>query len=251
MHSRRSTALSALALGASLFAACGGRYQTQREIDDDTVSSAGRAGSAPSRGGANNAGAPTGAGATAGMAATSGGGLTSFAGATSSAGASSGGACGLVDCAAPACPAGTMPVIPPGACCASCTSCGLCPAFECAPGFHFEMLAGNCCPTCVADADALCRKGQQAYAVQRANMLSKYQFGCASDNECVTVAPANACEQGCGYATVWYGVADSFESNLLNAAVMYCSSCKLGPIPPCVPPPSPRCISGSCQFAPK
>ncbi|HEY3254951.1 MAG TPA: hypothetical protein VGJ91_13420 [Polyangiaceae bacterium] len=90
--------------------------------------------------------------------------------------------------------------------------------------------------------------GRQAYAQQREAILNKYRYGCSSAAECVVLAPVNLCEQGCSYAAVWYGVADSFDSNLSNAAAMYCSSCKQGPTPPCTPPPMPGCINGQCGF---
>jgi len=91
--------------------------------------------------------------------------------------------------------------------------------------------------------------GIQAYAAYRDALLNKYQFGCASDKECVNVAPLNSCEQGCSYAAVWYGAADSYDTNLSNAADMFCSSCKQGPIPPCAPPPIALCIDAQCQYS--
>jgi hypothetical protein len=118
---------------------------------------------------------------------------------------------------------------------------------KCPPGTHTEAPASDCCPSCVSDADAFCKKGLQAYAEQRDALLNKYQYGCASNSECVVVAPVNSCEQGCSYAAVWYGVSDSLESNLSNAADMYCSSCKQGPIPPCAAPPTPVCSNGRCS----
>jgi hypothetical protein len=242
------TALAALGLGVLLLAACGGRYQITRDVEDDTVSggsSSGGAsspgGSAPSHAGSSSAGSPSAGSSSAG---------SSSAGA-SSAGSGAGGDCINVKCASvPKCLGGTTPVIQPGQCCpTSCSICPPCPMVGCPAGTHLETAASDCCPSCVSDADAFCRKGQQAYAMQREEILNKYRYGCASNSECVTLAPVNLCEQGCSYAAVWYGVADSFESNLSNAADTYCGGCKLGPIPPCVPPPAPICFDGQCQLS--
>lgn len=241
-------ALCALTLGASLLAACGGRYQTVREVLDDPAgagsssggaTSTGRGGSAPSgnagssSAGSSHAGSPNAAAGSVG---------------TGSAGSGGGGACSTVKCGVVLCPGGLTPVIAPGQCCA--TSCGsTCPpCVQCPAGTHAESLPGVCCGSCVDDRDVACKKGQEAYAVDREAILTKYRYGCASSQECVTLAPSNSCEQGCSYAAVWYGVADSLESNLSHSADTYCTSCKQGPIPPCEPPPMVGCINGSCQF---
>ena len=227
-----STALSALGLGTCLLAACGGRFQTLREVDDDALSgssgasNAGRGGSASARAGASSAGAP------------------------SSAGAGGSANCATVKCAVPVCPGGTAPQLLAGACCATCAPCP-CLAIDCPAGTHAETLAGNCCPTCIDDSGPACTMGLQAYAAQREAILHKYRYGCASASECTIIAPVNLCEHGCSYAAVFYGVADSFDSNLSNAAGMYCSSCKQGPIPPCDPPPKAYCFDGQCEIEPK
>lgn len=228
MKHRTLLAFCSLTLGASLLAACGGRYQTVREVEDDAPGGAGGMGSVGRAGSvAVNAGA------------------TSRAGATSSAGAGSGGTCANIRCNVESCPAGTMLQVSPGQCCPSCLPCR-CPALACPSNMHPETFAGNCCPVCVDDDGPACQRGRDAYAVQRESIVNKYSYGCASDLECTTVAPLNSCEKGCSYASVWYGGADSFESNLYNLANMYCSDCKRGPTPPCVPPMKARCINGQC-----
>lgn len=159
----------------------------------------------------------------------------------------------MVKCATNiACPSGSKPVTAPGTCCPMCQPIcqQACPASACLPGTHPETPAGACCPVCVDDPGAACMKGQQAYAEGRNNMLMKYEFGCASDAECVVLAPINACEQGCDYAAVWYGAADSFSNNLANLADQTCSGCTLGPLPPCAAPPKPLCVANQCSFDP-
>jgi hypothetical protein len=235
------TALCAFGLGALLLEACGGRVQTLREVEQETESGGGAASAGRGSG-------PSSGGTTSGAGATSFGGTTSGAGATSFGGAASGGACSTVKCAALACAPGSSPVFKPGACCAVCTvNCpGACPLIECGAGTRAQTLPGSCCPTCVADGAAACKMGLSAYASQREAILDKYRYGCASASECAVIAPVNLCDSGCSYAAVWYGVADSFESNLSNAADMFCASCPPMPQPPCTPPSMPRCIDGQC-----
>ncbi|MEI9951835.1 MAG: hypothetical protein WDO74_23345 [Pseudomonadota bacterium] len=222
------TALAALGLGASLLVACGGRYQATAQGEDDPVS----AGS--SSGGSSSGGAPS---------------MGRGGSAPARAGASGDGACNNVNCTTADCPAGSVPVLAPGACCATCeSSCPPCPKVACGTGSHFEQPADTCCPICVDDWSSACQMGVQTYSAQRTAMLKKYSLGCSRSSECVTIAPVNLCEHGCSYGALWYGVADSFESNLSDAADMYCASCPQVPVPPCAPPPMARCINGQCQY---
>jgi len=228
MIHRPSIVLTALCL----LAACGGRAQT---TGDDTgsggASSAGRGGSVASRAGASSGGA-------------------------SSAGASGAGASGAVNCATVNCkplncPAGSMPVTQPGECCPSSCSVCACPLILCPEGTHSAPATGVCCPSCVADGDAACQAGRAAYTAQRRTLLTKYQAGCASASECVAVPLTNSCEATCSYDAVWYGVTDSFASNLAAFAGMYCSSCTQAPVPKCGSPPTLGCINGQCSVIPK
>ena len=246
------TTLCAFALASLSVAACGGRYQTGREVFDDA---AGSGGSAPSagRGGSVSSSAGSSMGG-AGIAGSSSGGTSS--GGTSSAGAASsggggGGNCIFGKCTNPVkCLGGQDVVVEPGQCCPTrCGACPHCPMLTCPAGYHLETAASDCCPHCSPDGNVgFCEKGKQEYAVLRKEFLNKYSYGCASSSECAVIAPVNSCEQGCSYAVVWYGVADSFEANLSNAAAANCSSCMQGPIPPCVPPPMPRCVNGQCSL---
>jgi hypothetical protein len=227
---------SLLAASLCLLGACGGRSRTVIEPGDDTTPSAG----------ASSAGAPG-----VGHAGAPGGGATAVAGASSSPG---GGAnrCDNVKCGIPECAPDSKLVIVAGSCCPicqpACTPAQGCPAIGCGPGTHSETLAGACCPVCVDDPGVTCDEGLKGYAEQRAQLLQKYEFGCASDAECVVLAPSNLCENGCQYAAVWYGAADFFTSNLANYADMNCASCMMLPIRPCDPPQPARCVMGQCMF---
>lgn len=88
----------------------------------------------------------------------------------------------------------------------------------------------------------------QAYWDRRQAVEEKAAYGCASDSECMEVAPRNACEQGCAYAPVWYGASDAFEAGLSSLAKMYCPGCIAGPIPSCRPPEVLVCSSGRCTI---
>gem|GEM_PF-1413699 len=246
-------AWAALSFGSS--GACGGRYQTIREAFDDAAGSGGSAPNAGSGGSvASRAGSSAVGAGGAGIAGTSSGGTssagTSNAGTTSSGGAGGSG-CAFVKCSSPVkCLNGQEPLTEPGQCCPTkCSLCPLCPMLKCPAGYHVETAASDCCPHCSPDGNlGLCEKGKQQYAALRAEFLKKYSYGCASNSECAIIAPVNLCEQGCSYAAVWYGVADSFETNLSNAADANCSSCTQGPIPPCDPPSTPKCVNGQCSF---
>jgi hypothetical protein len=239
------TAFCAFGL-AALLGACGGRVQTTRQFDDDTAGSggapsAGRGGSVQGRAGASTGG--TGIGGSRSVGASGGG-------TSSSAGSGGGDGCRFAKCLPLKCLGGQQPLTEPGQCCPTqCSACPPCPMLQCPTGYHNEVAAGDCCPHCAPDMtmDA-CVKGQQEYRKVREQMAEKYSYGCASDSECVIVAPATACEF-CSYAAIWYGLTDSFESNLSNLAAMQCSTCPVVPIPPCVPlPVAASCKSGRCSL---
>jgi len=232
----RSTVPALASLFAATFCllgACGGRARTINDDDDTAV-----------RAGASSAGASSvgRAGAASGGAIASGGASSSQAG--------SGGQCNNVKCANPPCPAGSTLVTPPGSCCPVCQpGCAQgCITIGCGPGTHPETLPGACCPVCVDDPGVSCAEGMKGYALMRAQLLQKYEFGCASDADCVVLAPSNLCENGCQYAAVWYGAANFFTDNLANYADSNCASCMMGPLPPCAAPPIPICVMGQCMF---
>jgi len=245
------SALCALGLSALLVPGCGGRYQTTPDVDHDTAGGGSRGAPSASRGGSPSRAGASGAGASSAGASGAGASSAGASGAgASSAGASSAGACGTVDCSAPVCPVGSRPILPKGACCEICQgTCPTCPGpTSCPFGSHPEVLGGNCCPTCVDDGAAACQMGLRTYATVRQQILGKYQSGCASDSECVTIAPANLCERACSFVAVWDGAEDSFYANLSLVADSYCSSCMPGPTPRCPRSAAARCIDAQCTL---
>jgi len=179
--------LSAFGFSVLLLIACGGRYQTLREVADEADAGRGNGGSGAlgSHGGTGGAAGAAGSGANGGSAGSAG---------------------------------------------------------------HSAGVAGSNAGGASTGDSPACTMGRQAYAQQRELFVSKYSGGCATSKECVIVTPVNSCESGCGYESVWYGAADSFEANLSSVASKYCYDCKRGPTPPCVPPPEPACIAGYCRF---
>jgi len=165
--------------------------------------------------------------------------------------AGAGNTCGATTCPAIACGTGTTPYFPPGACCPICQSnCAApCPGIACASGYELQQQPGECCPSCVPSMSSECAAGLQSYQQLRSQLISKYQYGCASDADCVATFVYDNCENGCLPAAIWTGAVDFFYSNLTSAAMMDCSAC--GALPPSCSSPSPAvvCNQGQCAWA--
>jgi hypothetical protein len=237
---RSSIALCALGLSVALGGACGGRAVT---IEDGSPT-----GVAANTGAGAAAGAGT--GATGGKA--SGGTGSGGKSGSSSAGAPSAGAgnnCGFTACPSIACGSGASLITPPGACCPVCQSDCVqqpCPDLLCPSGYQLQAQPGQCCPACVPNPTIDCATGQKNYAQFRDTLLSKYAYGCNSSADCVAVAPSNRCESGCSYVAVWSTALADLNSNLAGDAMMDCAACSPTPVPPCLPPAPPVCVSGQC-----
>jgi hypothetical protein len=229
-----------LALCASLANACGGRSAS----DGSGVGSPGSSGAPDS----SHAGASRGGAGTVG---TSG---APAAGASAS-GASGDGAsgapdmCGVVECPNIGCPVNTAPVVQPGACCPICQSTCKPACVPCPVDTHPVMVAGACCPSCESSLPPplSCESGKMMYAASRAQMLDKYSHGCATDQDCVAMAPSNRCEPGCAYAALLGIEVDNFNSNLKSDADNECVNCPMQPFPECGPP-IPVCLGGACTL---
>ena len=115
---------------------------------------------------------------------------------------------------------------------------------------HPVMVTGACCPSCVSSLPPppSCDSGKMTYTADRAQMLDKYSHGCATDQDCVAMAPSNRCEPGCSYAALLGIEVDNFDSNLKSEANSQCVSCPMTPPPPCVAPPMPVCLNGACAL---
>ena len=101
--------------------------------------------------------------------------------------------CDNIDCPDIVCAKGSEPVVPPGACCATCQCTQVCAA--CPIDTRPEMQAGQCCPVCVPNNPPIsCEVGKMLYATSRAQLVEKYSQGCSADSQCVTITVANACE---------------------------------------------------------
>jgi hypothetical protein len=237
-----------------LLGACGGRSRTIVEQDDDDTTPQAVAGARASSAGASSVhqgGAASGLPPEKGGAPSTNGGAPASAGSPSASGGSSA-QCQNVNCVMPQCDADMKLVTLPGSCCLVCRpACepeGGCTTPMCGSGTHVGMSTGACCPVCVNDPQVPCDQGQMNYAQVRRQFLDKYQSGCKVDTDCVILAPVNRCENGCGYAAVWYSAADDFTSNLESDANNDCAACTQDAAPPCVPPMTAHCVMGQCSL---
>jgi len=221
--------VAALGLSVSLGTACGGR-----SIDRDSPGASGSPGTAGGKpngeaGGAQMAGAANG-------------------------GAANGGAanqCAAVPCPAIACGEGGTLRVPPGECCPVCHShCQdqICPDVTCPAGSEEAYQGLACCPSCLPFQRLDCATGQTHYELFRSQLVDKYAQGCKSAADCLTVAPANLCDNGCRYVAISSFALDNLNSNLGSAAKTDCVDCGQPPVPPCDPPLPPICKNGACTL---
>jgi hypothetical protein len=123
-----------------------------------------------------------------------------------------------------------------------------CPGLTCASGYMSQLLPDDCCPSCGPIPAVDCATGMMSYQQERDQLVDKYQDGCRTAADCVAVTLVNQCESGCYSVAIWSGALDDLNQNLGGAAKMDCVNCMQGPLPPCVPPQSPICVQGECQF---
>jgi hypothetical protein len=102
----------------------------------------------------------------------------------------------------------------------------------------------------VDDPATSCEDGKVGYQQAKAELLTKYEFGCMVDAECAALVTSNACEL-CAYVAVWSSVAQSYEANVNGFADGYCGACPPAPQVKCAPPPSAVCVSGICRLVVK
>lgn len=164
--------------------------------------------------------------------------------------------CGVAACPAIDC-AGSL-VLLPGQCCPTCQpgsggagggpGCGdiACPAYSCANHYHAETPAGQCCPTCVPDTDP-CAVGQNGYAALVSALLAEQgSESCTVDRDCTLVRGEASCGDVCTGTAVSVAAAANFSAKLKAYATSNCSTCTTV-YPPCVAPPSPACVGGTCM----
>jgi hypothetical protein len=225
---------------ALFVSACGGRAVTiEGSAGSAATGDVGTGGA--STGGTGGGGRANGGTGNVGRAGSGSAGLSS---------AGAGNACGFTTCPLLACGPRSTPYYPPGACCPICQSnCDApCPNIACASGYELQQQPDQCCPSCVPSTMLDCATGQQNYQQLRSQLVSKYQYGCASDADCVAAAVYNNCESGCSLVPIWSGAANNLNSNLSSAALMDCAACGSAP-PPCLIPPAPvACYQGQCAF---
>ena len=238
--------LGVLALGAWLAGACAGRAES---LSDGTDGSSGAGGSlgASGQSGVALAGSPAVIAGAPGAGAPGAGAPGAGAAAIAAGSGGESNVCETVDCPGIVCAKGSEPVVPAGACCATCQCQQAC--LPCPVDTHAEAQAGQCCPSCVPSnpPPLSCEAGKMQYATERAQLVEKYSQGCSADSQCVTMTVANACEN-CQPVALTSVTAPSFSSNMSSAAATDCVACPSVAIPPCVPPPAPVCINNFCKL---
>lgn len=275
----RGCGLLALALGALDSAGCGGSAFSDGGSGGSAGSAIGSAGSGVSEGGS------AGACAAACPAIACGPGSVSVfeageccpsclpvgqggTGGASGGSAGVGGCSGVIACPGVACVAGYTSVIKPGDCCPTCVPTGTggssgssgsagsgglggcastiaCPAIDCAAGYTLEKQADECCPSCVANADA-CSQGQQGYATLRQKLLQGTGvLACKVSSDCTTVPGSAYCGDACASTPVNMTSAPGINSQLSSYATNNCSTCT-PTYPPCAAPLPPVCTNGVC-----
>ena len=164
---------------------------------------------------------------------------------------SSGGSGGAVSCTGVVC--ATIPstckklVQAPGACCPTCTDtgCDSCVALTCPSGMIPEILAGDCCPSCVTDPASLCTSGLKSYASLRQQVFDKYaSLGCKNSSDCTLVLESNSCAYVCN-VPLPIEMASAFAPNLSSSASTYCANCS-PPAAVVCDSMAPACLNGKC-----
>ncbi len=248
MHARFAACLLAL---VAIPVACGGRL-ISTETDGQSGASSSYGGSQAS-GATASTGATNNTGATGSYAASSSvGGGPSYAGTTTVYGGSVGiggtGPIGCGPCPPIQCPTfGAQAVPNPDGCCYHC-ECNpmLCPGIACGSGFHLEMLAGECCASCVQDPND-CSKQQALYQDFKKQLVEKYSsYGCKTANDCTVYWDKNQCGAGCGVVMPTAAI-PNLDTNLQSYAAQNCSPKCPFVVPPCEAPAGPFCFNGRCQ----
>jgi hypothetical protein len=224
-----------LMLGAWLVAACGGRA-----IDDGTEPDGAGGTSGTGGKGHPNGKAGSSSSSTAGVPATGTSGSTGI-------GVGAAPATGGTFSAGGSAPAfGGTGIVTAGTSSSSTGGSGpcACDPFACGPGYTPQPGPG-CCPICVPAKD--CETGRAEYYKQRTLLIDKYSSaGCQLDSDCGVLYETNACVNGCGQTPLPASLIESAIQNLDVIAQQVCTQCPPAPIPPCVPPPQPRCVMNRC-----
>jgi hypothetical protein len=163
----------------------------------------------------------------------------------------SGGSGGAVSCTGVVCapiPSTCKKLIQaPGACCPTCTDtgCNSCVPLTCPAGMIPEILAGDCCPSCVPDPASLCTSGLKSYASLRQQVFDKYgSLGCKNSSDCTLVLESNSCAYVCN-VPLPIAMASAFAPNLSSSANTYCANCS-PPAPVVCDSMAPACLNGKC-----
>ena len=171
--------------------------------------------------------------------------------------------------ATPACASSTCPPLrcQPGfhaeivakACCPSCTPdpqrlaapdrCAGEPCATCPSGSRAETVEGQCCPSCVHANEDACAQGRARYEARR-SVLEGELRACTADDDCMVASFDDACRASCPLPLNKRRLG-TVIANLREEASLYCELCAPERFDcPNLDPSGSRCVRGRCEFAP-
>jgi hypothetical protein len=103
-----------------------------------------------------------------------------------------------------------------------------------------------------ASGELSCNDRKKLSADRIGNLTAQADLSCQTDNDCQEVSIDTACHLGCG-ALVSSSAAASFEAERARIDETVCApyeqaGCPAPSVPPCVPPPPPRCVENLCTY---
>jgi hypothetical protein len=103
-----------------------------------------------------------------------------------------------------------------------------------------------------ASGELSCDDRKKLSAERISNLAANADLSCQTDNDCQEVSIDTACHLGCG-ALVSRSAAPSFEAERARIDETVCDAytqagCPVPFVPPCVPPPPPRCVENRCSY---
>jgi hypothetical protein len=103
-----------------------------------------------------------------------------------------------------------------------------------------------------ASGELSCDDRKKFSADRISRLAADADLSCQTDNDCQEVSIDTACQLGCG-ALVSSSAAASFEAERARIDETVCDAytqagCPAPFVPPCVPPPPPRCVENRCSY---
>lgn len=173
--------------------------------------------------------------------------------------------CDVRACSVPECGDGFLMELSAGECCPRCVECSTCVGSDpppeppvcdrsacperCDDGYELTNTGDDCCSTCtpVIDLEA-CEAGRAEHAREFAAARDSF-LPCATDAECMVIQASDACAMHCDLLVSGASFGQPF-AELAESAAELCLHCP-APDFTCFggPPPTARCVEGTCTLA--